>query len=97
MSADHLLELSPERRELELRRIREREAADLAFERKRRRVMWQCVSLTFLGAPVYAASWALTDPRMTQLAAALGFFISYAAPFFRWLAYHVKVSEAFEG
>lgn len=96
MSADRLLDLSPERRELELRRVREREAADLAFERKRRRVMWQCVALTFLGVPVYAASWGMADPRMTHLAAALGFFISYAAPFFRWLAYHVKTSEAFE-
>lgn len=26
---------------------------------------------------------------------ALGFAVSYAAPFFRWLAYHTRTSEEF--
>ncbi|HEX7024768.1 MAG TPA: hypothetical protein VF187_08130, partial [Gemmatimonadales bacterium] len=62
----------------------------------RRRTMWQCVALTFSGVPVYAWSWHLTDPRMADIAIASGFFLSYAAPFFRWLAWHVRGSESFD-
>jgi len=57
--------------------------------------MWQCVALAFIGVPVYAASWGLADPGLTRVAGALGFFVSYAAPFFRWLIYHIRESEEF--
>lgn len=95
MSDDLLLDLPPERRALELRRVREREAATAAFDRHRRRMMWQCVALSFLGVPIYAVSWGGADPRMTQLWSALGLFVSYAAPFFRWLVYHLRISDEF--
>jgi hypothetical protein len=97
MASDHLLDLPLERREIELRRARERDAAAAAFDRRRRVVMWQCVALAFLGVPIYAASWGLSDPRTTQLLMALGLCVSYAGPFFRWLAYHVRSSEEFGG
>ena len=97
MARDALLEPSPERREIELRRVRERETAQAEFSRRRRAVMWQCVALAFLGVPIYAASWGQAEPGRTQVLAALGFFVSYAAPFFRWLAYHVRNSEEFGG
>jgi hypothetical protein len=95
MRGDPLLELPPDRLALELRRVREREAADAAFDRRRKLMMWQCVALSFLGVPIYAVSWGGADPRMTQLWGALGLFVSYAAPFFRWLAYHIRVADEF--
>ena len=95
MSQSPLLPLAADRVATELRRAREQEAADQDFERKRRRVMWQCVALCFAGVPLYALSWRIADNRTADLAAAAGFFISYALPFFRWLAYHVKSSDAF--
>lgn len=95
MGEDPLLDLPPERQALELRRVREREAADAAFDRRRRLMLWQCVALSFLGVPVYAVSWGGVDPGMTQVWSALGLFVSYAAPFFRWLVYHVRVSDEF--
>jgi hypothetical protein len=75
--------------------VREREEAVQGHERRKHRVMWQCVALAFIGVPVYAASWSLTDPGLTRAVATLGFFVSYAAPFFRWLIYHVRESEEF--
>lgn len=95
MTREPLLALPPERRDIELRRVEAAEATADAFERRRRRVMWQCVALSLLGVPIYAASWGSTDVRTNQLLLALGFFISYAAPFFRWLAYHVRISGEF--
>jgi len=90
-----LLDLDPDRIATEARRAREKEAADQAFEQTRHRMLWQCVALSFAGVPFYAWSWHLTDPREVNLFVAAGFFISYALPFFRWLAYHVRTSEEF--
>lgn len=95
MSAEPLLELDPDRVATEARRAREREAAEQTIERTRRRVLWQCVALSFVGVPFYAWSWHLTDPRSVNLSVACGFFISYALPFFRWLAHHITTSEEF--
>jgi hypothetical protein len=75
--------------------VREREEAALAYAHRRHRVMWQCVALAFVGVPVYAVSWGLTDPGLTRVSVTFGFFLSYAAPFFRWLTYHVRESEEF--
>jgi hypothetical protein len=91
-----LLGLDPDRIATEERRAREKEAAAQAFERTRSRVFWQCVALGFAGVPFYAWSWHLTDPRDVNLSVAAGFFISYALPFFRWLAYHVRTSDEFD-
>ena len=95
MSGEPLLELDPERIAAEARRAREKEEATQAFERTRRRMLWQCVALSFAGVPFYAWSWRITDTRQVNLLVAAGFVISYAIPFFRWLAYHIRTSEEF--
>ena len=95
LSADRLLDLPADRRATELRRVREREDAALAHEHRKHRVMWQCVALAFSGVPVYAVGWGLADPRLARVAVTFGFFVSYAAPFFRWLIYHVRQSDEF--
>ena len=90
-----ILRVDPQRIATETRRAQENEAAEQAFERTRRRMLWQCVALSFTGVPIYACSWRLTDPRQVNLFVAAGFFISYALPFFRWLTYHIGTSEEF--
>ena len=90
-----LLGLEPGRMAVESRRAAEQEQARLAYERIRKRVFWQCVGLTLSGIPIYALSWRFTDPLQVDLAIAGGFVLSYALPFFRWLAYHVRNSEEF--
>ena len=90
-----LLGLDPARIAEEARRVRDKETAELSVERARRRMIWQCVALSFSGVPFYAWSWRQTDPREAGLLVAAGFFMSYALPFFRWLANHVGTSEEF--
>jgi hypothetical protein len=90
-----LLGLDSARVDAEARRARELEDAHRGDERTRKRVFWQCVALTLSGIPIYALSWRFTDPLEIDLAIAGGFFLSYALPFFRWLAYHVSTSEEF--
>jgi len=90
-----LLDLPPEQQEKEARRAAEQEAAVRETARAHLRVFKQCILLTFLGVPVYAYSWRLSDPHASELTAALAFLVSYAAPFFRWLAYQVSQSESF--
>jgi hypothetical protein len=90
-----LLELDPGRVAVESRRAAEQEESRLGYDRQRKRVFWQCVALSLTGVPVYVLSWQFTEPLKIDLAIAGGFFLSYALPFFRWLAYHVKHSEEF--
>lgn len=90
-----LLGLDPGRVALESRRAAEQEAARLGYDRKRKRLFWQCVALSLSGVPVYALSWRFTDPLQINLAIAGGFVLSYALPFFRWLVYHVRNAEEF--
>ena len=90
-----LLELDPGRVAVESRRAAEQEESRLGYDRQRKRVFWQCVALSLTGVPVYVLSWQFTEPLKIDLAIAGGFFLSYALPFFRWLAYHVKNSEEF--
>ena len=77
----------------EVRRAREREAADLAWRRESSRVLWQCVLLGLLGIPVYALSWHLTDPRESAVAVAAGYCVMYVAPWLRWLIHHIRHAE----
>lgn len=97
MTEPRLLRISAHRMATEQRRARERETAELAVARERRRVFWQSVSLSFAGVPLYALAWRLADDRIADLVVAAGFFVSYALPFCRWLAWHVKTSDAFSG
>jgi hypothetical protein len=90
-----LLELDPGRVAVESRRAAEQEESRLGHDRQRKRVFWQCVALSLTGVPVYVLSWQFTEPLKIDLAIAGGFFLSYALPFFRWLAYHVRNSEEF--
>jgi hypothetical protein len=95
MPESPLLRLDSARVDAETRRSREQEEARLDYERKRKRLFWQCVALSLTGVPVYALSWRFTDPLKINLAIALGFFLSYALPFFRWLVFHLRHSEEF--
>jgi len=95
MARRPLLELSAKQAEVERRRALEKDAAERRFEQRRRRVLWQCAALLFIGVPFYGYSWHLTDPREAELPAALGFLLSYAGPFFRWVLYLVGESEEF--
>lgn len=95
MTRGRMLDPSTERERRERRRAEQQAEDELVDRRKRRRMLWQCVALTFIGVPVYAYSWHLTDLRMAEVAISAGFVLSYAAPFFRWLAYHISESEEF--
>lgn len=95
MSNPRLLDLSSEQQERERRQADQEQADQDAFEHRRGRVLWQCVALTFTGVPLYVWSWSLTDGRQSELAASFALVLSYVAPFFRWLAYHIRESEEF--
>lgn len=98
MTAGHepkLLDVSASRRQREQRRAEEVDALDRAAVRRDRGVLVQCIALAFAGVPFYAWSWHVSDPGLAQVWSALGFAVSYAAPFFRWLVYHMRTSEEF--
>ncbi|MGQ0549172.1 MAG: hypothetical protein ACT4PY_05855 [Armatimonadota bacterium] len=71
------------------------EAAVRISRREARRVFWECMALAFLAAPIYGWSWHLTDPRLIQVAHAAAAFVNFGLPFFRWLVFHVRRSDAF--
>jgi hypothetical protein len=85
--------LPAERLAKELRRASETEAAHKAWARENRRVFWQCAALAFLGVPVYAVSWYLTDPDQADLLQAGAFCVSYVGPWARFLAFHLRRAE----
>ncbi len=95
MTAQRLVQLSEQQRELEQRHAAQQAEDEPEFLRRRRRMLWQCVALTFVGVPVYAYGWHLSDPGQSSVVASAGFVLSYAAPFFRWVAYLVATSEEF--
>ena len=95
MTDPRLLDVPPARREREARRAGEVEHGNQVSERAARRVIAECIGLAFLGVPFYAWSWHVADPDRAQVWSALGFAISYAAPFFRWVLYHMRTSETF--
>ena len=85
--------LPAERLAKELRRATETEAAHKAWARETRRVFWQCSALAFLGVPVYAVSWYLTDPDQVGLAQAGAFCVSYVGPWARFLVFHLRRAD----
>jgi hypothetical protein len=95
MTGRHLLDVASSRRDREARRAGEIEASNRYSERRGRRVLIECIALAFLGVPFYAWSWHVSDPDVARVWSALGFAISYAAPFFRWLVYHMRSSDTF--
>jgi hypothetical protein len=90
-----LLDVSASRRDREQRRAEEIDALNRDAERKYRRVIVQCIALAFLGVPFYGWGMHVDGSERAEIWTALGFAVSYAAPFFRWLAYHTRTSEEF--
>lgn len=95
MSGQPILPISSSRRGREARRAAEIDAAENASRRTDRRVIVECAALTLLGTPFYAWSWHVTDSGHAAIWTALGFAVSYAGPFFRWLVHHTRTSETF--
>ena len=95
MTRNPILELSAARRGREARRAAEIDAAERLARRTTRRVVVECVALVFLGTPLYAWSWHLTDPDRARIWTELGFAVTLAGPFFRWLLHHTRTSETF--
>jgi len=91
-----LLDVPTARREREARRAGEIEHGNRVTERAGRRAFAECIALAFLGVPFYAWSWHVEATDRAQVWSALGFAISYAAPFFRWVLYHMRTSETFD-
>jgi len=50
------------------------------------------VLLMFLGVPLYALSWRLTDPGQAQLLVAAAFVVSYVVPLGRILVFHIRAT-----
>jgi len=84
-----MISLSAERVAREVRHASEREAAYKAWAGENRRVFWQSVALAFLGVPIYAASWTLTDPSQVGIVQAGAYCVSYVGPWVRLLVFHL--------
>ena len=84
-----MISLSAERAAKELRRASETEAAHKLWARENRRAFWQGVALAFLGVPVYAWSWYLTDPDQINLVQTGAYCVSYVGPWSRLLVFHL--------
>ena len=95
MDRSRLLDISPERRAREQSRAEEIDALNRAAERKRRSMIFQCIALAFLGVPFYGWGMHIDGTVRAEVWTAMGFAVSYAGPFLRWLAYHTSTSEEF--
>jgi hypothetical protein len=88
-----MISLSPERVARERRRASEHEAAHTAWSRENHRAFWQSAGLVFLGVPVYALSWYLTDPDQIGVVQAGAYCVSYVGPWVRLLAFHLRRAD----
>ena len=98
MTAQHepkLLDVSAARRDRERHQAEESDRLNRDADRKRRRVLVQCVGLAFAWVPFYGLSMRTDNQGIAEVWSALAFAVSYAAPFFRWLVYHMHTSEEF--
>ncbi len=95
MNSPALLTISEARRDAERRRADELEHAVRTERKTVRRMLLQCIALSFAGVPIYALAWAVEDLRFARLAITAGFLVSYGLPFFRWLHYHATHSDNF--
>lgn len=87
--------MSAARRDRERRRADEIDRQHRDADRKRRWFLVQCVGLAFVGVPFYGLSMLTDNQGHAEMWSALAFAVSYAAPFFRWLVYHMQTSEEF--
>lgn len=88
-----MISLSAERAARELYRASEHEAAHRAWARGNRRAFWQSAALAFLGVPVYALSWYLTDPDQIGVVQASAYCVSYVGPWIRLLVFHLRRAD----
>ena len=88
-----MISLSAERVATERRRVAENEAAHQAWARENHRAFWQSVALAFLGVPVYAVSWSLTDPDQIGMVQAGAYCVSYVGPWVRLLVFHLRRAD----
>jgi len=87
-----LVEVSEAQRQRESRQVHARDLQAAAWQKQVRRMLLQCVLLTFLGVPLYAVAWHLTDPDQAQLVVAAAFVVSYVVPLGRILVFHVRAT-----
>jgi hypothetical protein len=87
-----LVDVPESQRIRESRHARETELQVAAWQKSVRRMLLQCVFLMFLGAPLYALAWHLTDPAQSELVVAGAFVVSYVAPLARMLVFHVRAT-----
>ena len=88
-----IITLSAERAAREIRRASEHEAGHAAWVRESHRAFWQGAALAFLGVPVYALSWYLTDPDQIAVVQAGAFCVSYVGPWIRLLVFQVRRAD----
>jgi len=87
-----LIDVPESQRQRESRHARQGELQVAAWQKAVRRMLLQCVLLMFLGAPLYALAWHLTDPATSQLVVAAAFVVSYVAPLARMLVFHLRAT-----
>ena len=85
--------LTAERKDKELRRANESEAAHKAWMREQHRAFWQGAALAFLGVPLYAVSWYLTEPAEVELVQASALCVTYIGPWLRFLVFHLRRAD----
>ena len=90
--AEPLLEVPERQRAREARQAREREEREIGWRRSIRRMLAQCVLLTFLGVPLYALAWQVADPVQARVMATGAFIVSYVAPLLRLLVFHLRAT-----
>lgn len=88
-----MISLSAERVARERRRASENDAVHTAWARENHRAFWQSAALAFLGVPVYALSWYLTDPDQIGVVQAGAYCVSYVGPWIRLLVFHLRRAD----
>jgi hypothetical protein len=63
-----------------------------AWHKSVRHMLLQCVLLMFLGTPLYALAWRLTDLEQAHIVVATAFVVSYVGPLARMLLFHVRAT-----
>ena len=91
--AARLLDVSASQRHRESRHAQAREMQEAAWCKSVRHMLLQCVLLMFLGTPLYALAWHLTDPAQAHIVVAAAFVLSYVAPLARMLVFHVRATS----
>jgi hypothetical protein len=65
---------------------------EIDSRRSVRRKLVRCVLLMFLGVPLYALAWNVSDPMQGRVIATAAFVVSYVAPLLRLLIFHLRTA-----